>query len=504
MGHSVNAASNLSAVAGLEPKIVWNIFAELAAVPRPSKDEERVIEFVKGLAARHGLSAVGDAVGNLVIAVPASEGCEQVPTTVLQGHLDMVCEKNAGTEHDFDRDGIRLVADKDSDTGEAIIRGDGTTLGADNGMGVALGFAAAISPDVVHGPLELLLTVDEEEGMTGAKALTPTSFTGRRLLNLDSEEDDALYIGCAGGCDTNLVWSPTTEALPAGCDVVRLRVTGLRGGHSGCDIHEGRANAIKLIVRTLRHNGVQDLRLIELNGGSKRNAIPREATAVVVGPAGLMDALKRAASTTTEEAKAESFESGALVQVDSYGKDAPASGLSPADTRRVLEALMSIPSGVLGMHPRIAGLVETSNNLSTVETGVTGSRLTITAGMLSRSSSASRRNEIVEQLACLGHLSGAEVSTANAYPGWSPNPDSPMLAVCQRVYRKLFETEPNVAAIHAGLECGIIGERVGAMDMVSLGPTIRGAHSPDERVFVASVERTWRYLKALLTELAQT
>lgn len=498
----MSATANDAVIAGLEPAAVWKYFAGLAAVPRPSKQEQRVAAHVTEVAKARGLSVTADRAGNLVIAVPATKGCEGAPITVLQAHLDMVCEKNAGTEHDFDREGIRFVKTTDPESGEAILRGDGTTLGADNGIGVALALAAATEPDVVHGPLELLFTVDEEDGMSGAKALTPESFRGRRLLNLDSEEDDALYIGCAGGCDSNLVWTCEATPIAGGLETAWVRVAGLRGGHSGSDIHEGRANAIKLLVRTLRQSAVEGLRLATIQGGSKRNAIPREAEVIVVGPAGTLDALRMAAAIVTEEAKAESLEPNPVISVDAPG-EAPGAALSVTDTSRLLGALMALPSGVLGMHPKIAGLVETSNNLSTIETEARDGRIIITAGTLSRSSSESRKREVLDQIACIGGMGGAAASTANEYPGWSPNPDSPTLAVCQRVYKELFGKEPHVAAIHAGLECGIIGQRVGEMDMVSLGPTIRGAHSPDERVYIDSVGKCWRYLTALLGALSR-
>lgn len=493
---------NAAVIAGLEPKAVWGFFAGLADVPRPSKHEERVAKHVKELAEQHGLNVNVVEAGNLVIQVPASKGHERAPVTVLQAHLDMVCEKNSGTAHDFDKEGIRFIKDKDKETGESVIRADGTTLGADNGIGVALALAAATEPDVVRGPLELLLTLDEEDGMTGAKAISATSFKGRRMINLDSEEDDALYIGCAGGCDSNLTWRCAAHDLPEGIEAVRVQVTGLRGGHSGGEIHEGRSNAIKLLVRTLLHSRAAGMRLVSIHGGSKRNAIPREAEAVVAGPIGTFDAINLTAAIVTEEAKVESLEAGVKIKVDIPVRH-PASGVSETDTMRVLSALMAVPSGVLGMHPTVAGLVETSNNLSTVNSRVEDGHVVISAGMLSRSSSESRKQETVVQLACIGQLAGAEVTTANDYPGWAPDPKSPTLSVCKRVYTELFGKEPNVAAIHAGLECGIIGKRVGGMDMVSLGPTIRGAHSPDERVFIDSVGRTWRYLKAVLAELAK-
>ncbi|MBI1825239.1 MAG: beta-Ala-His dipeptidase [Planctomycetes bacterium] len=486
----------------LEPKVVWQFFAEIASVPRPSKQEQRIRKHVIELARRSGLTAKEDATGNLVVPVKATAGHEKAPITVLQAHLDMVCEKNSGTMHDFHNEGIKTLIETEGSTGEQIVRADGTTLGADNGIGVALALAAATSSDVVHGPLELLFTIDEEDGMTGAKSLAPKSFDGRRMINLDSEEDDALYIGCAGGCDVNLSWTFDASVPPSGTETCIVSIGGLRGGHSGGDIHEGRANAIKILSRTLLRAD-KPVQLVRINGGSKRNAIPREAEALVVGASGIAVALQKAAAEVAAEGKIESFEPQVLIRAERTNLETGQRAIGSADTARVLAALMAIPSGVIGMHPKITGLVETSNNLSTISTSTDATRCTIQVGLLARSSSASRIRETVEQLESIGRMCVAQTSRNNAYPGWSPNPDSPLLGVCRRVYQQTLKSEPRVAAIHAGLECGIIGDLVGGMDMVSLGPTIRGAHSPDERVYVASVERTWRYLKGLLSELAK-
>lgn len=496
------AAQTGGPLSGLEPRPVWEFFTGIAAVPRPSKREQRIREHVQTVAGRRGLCVHTDGAGNLVIDVPPTRGFADAPILVLQAHLDMVCEKNASTRHDFEHEGIRMVVEIEPATGEQIVRGEGTTLGADNGIGVALALAAATAADIAHGPLELLFTVDEEDGMSGAKAVQRESLRGRRMLNLDSEEDDALYIGCAGGCDTDFAWTFDARGTAAGAECCRVEVSGLRGGHSGVDIHERRANAIKLLVRTLLGAKAAGLQLAEIGGGSKRNAIPREATAVVLGPAGLAAALALAAAEVARQSREETSEPAAI-RVEKLGGVVPSTCISSEDTARLLAALAEIPSGVLGMHPRVPGLVETSNNLSTVSSRVDGSQVLVRAGTLSRSSSAERMEETLARLASLGKSASATTSNANEYPGWSPNPDSPTLAVCRGVYQDLFGKEPRIAAIHAGLECGIIGERVGGMDTVSLGPTIRGAHSPEERVYVASVQRTWRYLSALLPALAK-
>ncbi len=483
----------------LQPAAVWSYFAAMAAVPRPSKREEKIRAHMRQTADELGLAHRSDAIGNIVIEVPATPGHEAASTVVIQGHLDMVCEKNAGTEHDFDRDPIRLLLAQDEE-GAAIVHAAGTTLGADNGIGVCLAMAAATSPEVTHGPLEILLTTDEEEGMTGALALDPTLVQGKRLLNLDSEEDHALYIGCAGGCDTTLTWSCATFPLEDGAQVHRLRVSGLRGGHSGGDIHEGRGAATKLLARTLRRSGDDELRLLQIQGGSKRNAISREAEALVTGGPDLGEALAVAAQAVAAEGKMESHEEGLEIQVENASGSGEA--LSVTDTETLLTALAALPHGVLGMHPKVPGLVETSNNLATLTSSTEEGRLQIRAGMLSRSSSDSRIEETKAQIAAIGTLSGAGVEHANAYPGWEPNVSSTLLTTCQRVHEEVFGEAPKVAAIHAGLECGLIGERLGGMDMISFGPRIEGAHSPDERVWVESVDKSWRYLKAILAALA--
>ncbi len=504
----MTGSNQMAEITELEPRLVWELFAGIAATPRPSKREGKIREHLRKTVEAKGLAAREDAAGNIVVEVPATSGCEATPLTVLQAHVDMVCEKNRGTEIDFDKDPIRLILDEDA-SGARIVRADGTTLGADNGIGVAMALAVAFSPDVTHGPLELLLTTDEEAGMTGAKALKPDSFRGRRLLNLDSEEDDSICIGCAGGADTNLRWSFAPEALSGGEETVSLTIEGLRGGHSGCDIHENRGNAIKLLVRTLVRSRVDGLRIASLVGGSKRNAIPREAVAVVAGGPGTMPALRKAAEEVCADARVASMEKAAAYQVSavssSGGADCPVAWLNAADSAVVLSAIASLPNGVLGMSPSVPGLVQTSNNVSTVTCAAAsgGKRIEMAIGTLSRSSSAEWISATLEQIAAAGRLAGAEVSNANEYPGWEPNPDSTTLATCKCVYERMFGASPEVSAIHAGLECGIIGMRVGDMDMVSFGPTIEGAHSPDERVYVDSVAKSWKYLVAVLSEFAQ-
>lgn len=504
---SAAASTDVPAYSDLAPASVWRHFAGLSAVPRPSKKEERVREHVRSVCEELGLEVAEDDAGNLVARVPASAGRESAPTVVLQAHLDMVCEKNEGTRHDFDRDPIRLLVDRD-DTGAVIVRADGTTLGADNGIGVAL-MLAAVSEDVARGPLELLFTVDEEEGMGGAIGLEPSLVSGRTLLNLDTEEDDMLYIGCAGGCDTNLEWRFAADSLDevaAGTIVQNVAIRGLRGGHSGGDIHEGRGSATTLLARLLSRVG-ESVRVVSLRGGSKRNAIAREAFATVVttGDEAAVE-LARLATEIQAEARAESKEPALTITVEAAKAEEGTSALDIAASRRLVRALVALPHGVAGMHPDIPELVETSNNLATIETRDEtrdeSDEKIVEVGCLSRSSSESRLAEILDRIEAVGRLSGASVERDNAYPGWEPNVESNVLATAKEVHAALFGHPPSAEAVHAGLECGLLGRKLPGVDMVSLGPRIEGAHSPDERVWVASVERSWTYLKGLLDALS--
>ncbi len=491
-------------ILALEPRPVWKLFAEIAAIPRPSRQEDRIRAHLRTIFEKQRWPVREDAVGNMVATVPASPACENAPLTVLQAHVDMVCEKNASTKHDFQNDPIRLRLDREN--GEQIVRADGTTLGADNGIGVAAALAAALSPDVRHGPLEILLTIDEETGMTGAKSVTPDLFRGRRMLNLDGEEDTEIYIGCAGGADTTLTLSLPTEAIHTDMEIVQFSVDGLRGGHSGADIHENRGNAIQLLARTLLRLEPES-RLVSLSGGNLRNAIPREARAVLIGGAGLLAAAEQLAAAAQADLRRElaGVDEGIRLTAEVATGGEGQGAISGADTDRVLSMLVSLPHGVLGLHPRIPGLVETSNNVSSVKAPAVaqGQFLKVEVATLSRSSSAPRLHAVLSQIKGVGILSGATAASGNQYPGWEPNPDSPLLAACRRVYEQVCGKPPHVTAIHAGLECGIIGDRIGKMDMVSFGPNIRGAHSPDERVYVASVQRFWKFLTALLAELSR-
>lgn len=477
----------------LEPSLVWKHFEEILKVPRPSKHEERIRDHVKRWAQEKGFAVQEDAAGNLVVKVPATPGHEGAPTVVLQGHLDMVAEKNSDVTFDFLRDAIqpRIVGE--------YVYATGTTLGADNGIGVAAAMAIAEDPEAVHGPLELLFTVDEETGLTGASKLDPTLVSGRTLLNLDTEEDGAFYIGCAGGADARSVFSVTLEPAPAGHVALAVRVRGLRGGHSGVDIHENRGNALKFLARALAaaRRVAPELRIAELSGGSKHNAIPREADAVITVPAGSLAQVRQAIEEMAAVLKEEfgEIDPGQKVEVE---ETTPTQVFAAADGERILNALLACPHGVLAMSRAVPGLVETSNNLAVVTTE--GSQVKVVTS--SRSSVMPSLRATLQQVEAVFRLAGAQVEVRDGYPGWKPNPNSPVLQLAKEVFHREFGREPEVKAIHAGLECGLIGEKFPGMDMLSLGPQIESPHSPDERVKIPTVANFYRLLKAILAAMA--
>jgi len=486
------------ALSGLEPRSLWSHFADIARIPRPSKHEEKIAAWIDGLAARHGWECVVDAAGNRLVRVPATPGHENAPVVVIQGHLDMVCEKNKNTEHDFMNAGIRTVID-----GEWV-RAEGTTLGADNGIGVAAGLAAATDPSVVHGPLELLFTLDEETGLTGAKNLDASAITGRVLLNLDSEEDGVIYVGCAGGADVHLTLNVTPEAPAAGLAPYRLEITGLRGGHSGLNIVENRGNAVKLLARTL-HSAIESgvpFQLVSLSGGDKHNAIPREAEAVVLVDADARGRLEGIVACMLEGFRNElaGVDDGLAIALRPAQASADPSAVNLDGRNRLIRLLMSLPHGVLAMSRDIPGLVETSSNLAAVRHD--GSTVTVLTS--SRSSVASSLQSVLDHVVAAGRLAGVDVEVEVGYPGWKPDLSSKVLAVVRDVYTEQWGRPAKVTAIHAGLECGLIGERIPGIDMVSFGPQIEGAHSPEERVHIPSVARFWNALREVLARLARS
>jgi dipeptidase D len=479
-----------NAIEGLKPPLVWKYFAEIARIPRCSKHEAAMTKYILDTAKRLGLEAKADKVGNVLAKKPASPGREGAKSVVLQGHLDMVCEKNKEKVHDFSRDPIELVR-----TGN-FLTANGTTLGADNGIAVATNLAIMEDRSLSHGPLEFLFTVDEETGLTGASNLAPDFLSSRTLLNLDSEEEGALYVGCSGGKDTIGTWTIATDAAPAGSVAATLKVTGLRGGHSGLEIDKGRGNAIKILNRALIALGEHGARLSSIEGGNKHNAIPREAEALLFLP---KKAWEKAAATIGSFAATVKAELGS-VEPDCAVTLARAAGVRKGKVvkkpiqSKITTTIAALPHGVMKMSAAIPGLVETSTNVAVIKT----TKKSIALATSQRSSVVSEIDEICQTVLAVFTLGSAQAKTADGYPGWKPNIDSPILAVAKATYKSLYGREPAVKAIHAGLECGIIGEMCPGMDMLSLGPTLEGVHSPDERMHIDTVEKFWTYLLAIL------
>lgn len=482
-----------SPLAGLEPTLVWSYFDQIRMIPRPSKHEEKIVAWLKEWAAERGFEARQDGVGNLVVKIPATEGHEGAETLVLQGHVDMVPEKNRDVAHDFMTDPIQLERE-----GDWVIARD-TTLGSDNGVGIAMAMAAATDPECVHPPLELLFTVDEETGLTGANGLEDDMLEGRRLVNLDTEEDGAFYIGCAGGQDllTHFPVERISSELP---EQIVLSVRGLRGGHSGVDIHENRANAIKLLVRIVRaaRDAGITFDLVSIEGGSKHNAIPREAFAGLRTTPDGMEKLENLAVALKTEFEGEFGRIDPDLVIEIGEAEVSDRALTADLTTRLLGALTAVPHGVMAMSRDVPGLVETSNNLAVVR--MVDDDIQVTTS--TRSSVMPALRSAAEQISSVFELAGARVEEHGGYPGWTPNPESGLLKVARKVFGDLFGREPKVTAIHAGLECGIIGEKFPGIDMISLGPEIRSPHAPGEKVQISSVQQTWELLKAYLSALA--
>ncbi len=478
---------------GLEPAPVWAHFSTLCRIPRASKAEGALRDVLRDRAVSHGLEASVDPAGNLLIRKPASPGCEGAPGVVLQAHLDMVCQKTADSAHDFSRDPIRVLRDGDWLTAAE------TTLGADNGIGVALILAVLEDDSLVHGPLEALLTVDEEAGMGGAQGLDADVLHGRLMLNLDTEEWGEFYIGCAGGLDVNVRRSGRAEQPPVGTEQWQVELHGLRGGHSGVDIHEERGNAIKLLVRVLRDLERRfDLRLGALEGGSARNALPRDAHARVALRHGCGDELRRVLAEWQARLREELQGVDEGVSLRAVPVTAVEPVMSAAEQAVWLASLHAAPHGVRRRSPSVAGVVETSNNLGIVALGPDGGSCSFMVRSLLDGAAIALGDEIVS----LFGLSGTAAEASGHYPGWAPKADSPLLALCRDVYRREHGVESRVQVIHAGLECGLIAAKCPDMQIVSFGPTIRGAHAPGERVEIASVGRVWHLLGAILAAIA--
>ncbi len=477
------------AIEGLTPPLLWKYFAEISAIPRCSKNETAIARYLVETAARLGLEAQQDGVGNVLVRKPASPGREGAAMVCLQGHMDMVCEKNKDTVHDFATDPLHLVRRGN------FLMADGTTLGADNGIAVATCLAIMEDRSLEHGPLEFLFTVDEETGLTGANNLQAGWLQSRTLLNLDSEEEGALYVGCSGGRDSTATWPAGFGRVPAGSVAFALKVGGLKGGHSGLEIHQGRGNSLKILARALLALEGLGARVARMEGGNKRNAIPREAEAIVCLPAAAEGEAVARIQALHEAVASElaSIDPGARVTLEPAA-DAPGEVIHAELQHRVLLALAAAPHGVLKVSPDIPGLVETSTNLAILKTD----EQAITVQTSQRSSVQSEIEEAAQMVRAVFELSGAQVTGSDGYPGWKPDLASPILGVAKRVYQALAGREPEVKAVHAGLECGIIGEKYPGMDMVSLGPTLEGVHSPDEKIHIDTVGTFWDYVLAIL------
>ena len=476
----------------LEPKALWNHFSDLNAVPRPSKKEARVIQFIKEFGENLGLETFVDKIGNVIIRKPATKGMEDRTPIVMQSHLDMVHQKNNDTNFDFDSQGIDMYVDGD------WVRARGTTLGADNGLGVASIMTILASSEIQHPPLEALFTIDEETGMTGAKELIDGYLKGKILLNLDTEDDDELTIGCAGGIDITAERKYEESSLSGDGKGLKITVKGLSGGHSGMDIHKGLGNANKILVRLLwgatRNFGA---RVVSIDGGGLRNAIPREATSTVWVPQDRIELLKTWLNEQIAILKAEFATTDPNLNVLEESVGTPEKGLSQEDQGRMLGCLYSCPNGIYRMSPDIQDLVQTSSNLARVICGE-GS---FTAMCLTRSAVDSEKMDMAEAIRAAFQQWDCQVTMDGAYPGWTPKPGAEIVQIMADLYRERFKEEPKVLACHAGLECGIIGEHYPEMEMISFGPNIKGAHSPDERTQISSVQKYWDFLLETLKRI---
>ena len=473
----------------LEPICLWNKFADLNGVPRPSKKEERIIEFIKAFGNSLGLETFEDQIRNVIIRKPATPGMENRKSIVLQSHLDMVHQKNNDTVFDFDVQGIEMFVDND------WIKAKGTTLGADNGIGVATIMAILESDSIPHPAIEALFTIDEETGMTGALNLKAGILKGSILLNLDTEQDDEIDIGCAGGIDVTAIGNYQMEELPADYSAWRISVKGLNGGHSGMDIHKGLGNANKIMNRLL-YKGFElfGLAVSEINGGSLRNAIPRESESIIILPKNKINDFNTAFEQLIKDIKFELKTTEPTLQIGLQEVPLPDLIMNSVSQIQLINAIYSVSNGVYRMSADIDNLVETSNNLARVI--VKDGKIFIAC--LTRSSIESSKMDLAQALEANFKMANLQVSFSGSYPGWTPNVSSPILKVLTSVYEQLHQKKPKVVACHAGLECGILGKNYPNMDMISFGPTILGAHSPDERVSISSVQKYWRFVLEIL------
>jgi len=480
------------ALNNLEPRSLWTYFENICGIPHPSKKEAAIVEYVKGVGETLGLETQTDHVGNVVIRKPATPGMEDRKTVILQGHLDMVPQKNNDTAHDFEKDPIKAYVDGD------WVKAEGTTLGADNGIGVAAALAVLEAKDIRHGPLECLFTVDEETGMTGAFELKPGFIKGDILINMDSEDEGELYIGCAGGIDTNAFFDYKEEPTPGNHQAYMVEVKGLKGGHSGLDIHLGRGNAIKLLNRLLwKAHRDSGMRLSSVNGGSLRNAIPREASAVVTIPEDSAAGFEKLAGDLYTDGKNELNSADPDVQLKLTNTDLPKKVMDNAVAKNIFNAVYSTPNGVIRMDSDMPGVVETSTNLAILKSN----QGVVEAATLQRSSVDSAKQDLCNMMRTVFEMAGARVEQTGEYPGWKPNVNSPILKTMTKVYEQLHNKTPQQKVIHAGLECGILGGTFPHLDMISFGPTIRNPHSPDEMVEINTVKLFYGFLVETLKHI---
>ncbi len=478
----------------LKPRLIWQYFEEICRIPRPSKHEEKMIEFLVGFAAKHSLEVKKDKIGNVVIVKSGTRGFENGNIVVLQSHMDMVCEKNSGVSHDFLNDPIVPVVDG------GWVRANETTLGADCGIGMAAALAILADKGIEHPPIEALFTVDEETGLTGAQALQTGFLKGKILLNLDSEDEGELFIGCAGGVDSQASLNYTASPVHEPCAALKISVSGLTGGHSGDDIEKGRGNSIKILNRFL-------YQLIELceyhissfNGGNLRNAIPREASVVLVVDPGKKELLTIELNNFRAEMENELFLKEPKFRISLESTETPEFVMDADSQYQLVCALYALPHGIHSMSSRMPGLVESSTNLASIKFKP-GSLVEIVTSQ--RSDQESGKQDIYQMVESVFRLAGAQVIRSEGYCGWTPNPTSQVLEISRNLYEALFGMKPIVRSIHAGLECGLFLEKFPELDMISFGPTLRGVHSPDEKIEIASVEKFWKFLIELLPKLA--
>lgn len=483
-------------ITDLQPSAIWNYFHQITQIPRPSKKEERVLAYLLDFARQHNLEAKQDKAGNILITKPATPGKENVPTVILQSHVDMVCEKNSDVTHDFDNDPIETIIDGD------WIKAKGTTLGADNGIGVAAQLALLAADDISHGKIETLFTVDEETGLTGANMLDKDLLTGSILINLDTEEEGEIYIGCSGGKGTKAYFKYKEKDVPKNYFWFKVQVKGLRGGHSGSDIDKKLANANKILTRFLHSitRKKYGMLLSEIGGGNLHNAIPREAYALLGVKEKYKEDIRVKINTFLAQVQDEYKHTDPGLNIQLESTQIPSKVINKKTTRKLISALYACPHGVIGMSHEIPGLVETSTNLAAVK--MIDNQL-IEVGTSQRSSVESQKDYVVNMVSSVFELAGAKITHNDGYPGWQPNPDSDILKHAQKEYEALFGKSPKVKAIHAGLECGLFLEKYPHLDMISIGPDMTDVHSPDEQMKISSVPKFWDFLVKILENMPE-